>query len=333
MASQLEIARLANVSQPIVSRVLAGRARDFKISPETEARVRKIADALGYQPNQASHMLLGRQTKLIGVIVPLFADLHVGAVLDHLNAYALQTGYSLLVVGFKDGQFNRGEIRLLQSYRPDAFIVVGTTDFRQWDEAFLNSGKPIIQMGKPTDDARLVTCGIDEDLAAELHIRHLSELGHRRFAILGNSTMVARGRASLLKECLRRSPGSVLSCFYLSDQPLIESGLDAATYFLDATPADNRPTAVIVTSDLIALSFIQRLTEHGIEVPGTVSVSTYNDVIIPSIVRPALTTIRQPLGTLARACIDMVRGERPCESILLPPELVARESTVAPSHP
>lgn len=331
MASQVEIARLAKVSQPIVSRVLAGRAKDFRISEETEARVRAIADALGYRPNQASRMLLGRDTKLIGVIVPLFADLHVGTVLDELNRGALRAGYTLLVVGFEHGEFNAGEIQLLQSYRPDAFVVVGTTDFRRWEENFLNCGKPIIQMGQPLEDERVITCGIDEERAAELHIRHLAELGHRRIGIMGNPTMVSRQRSSLLKNALRRAPGGLaLSCFYLSELDVEDAGADGAAYLMEAASRENWPTAIVTTSDVIALGFIQRLGEKGGRVPVDVSVATYNDILIPALVQPSLTTIRQPLRELAAASIEMVTGARPLESLVLPPELVTRASTAAP---
>src|SRR5690606_16599461 len=157
---------------------LTGRARDIGIAQETIDRIRTIAEALDYQPNQAARMLLGRETRLVAVIVRSFEDHFLGTMLEELNARALAAGYTLLVVGFQDGRYNWDEIRLLQSYRPDAFIVVGSTDFSTWDKDFLASEKLIIQIGKPCLDERIITCGTDEAAAAHLIVEHLTELGH-----------------------------------------------------------------------------------------------------------------------------------------------------------
>src|SRR5436190_2710569 len=101
MANQKEIARLASVSQSVVSRVLSGRNTDRLIAPKTAARVKEIAQALNYQPNQAARMLGGGQTRLIGVIVRSFEDQYLTRVLEELNKRALESGYALIVVGFQ----------------------------------------------------------------------------------------------------------------------------------------------------------------------------------------------------------------------------------------
>jgi Transcriptional regulators len=333
MASQKDIARLAQVSQSVVSRVLNGRARDFGISEDTIARIRAIADALDYQPNQVARMLLGRETRLVAVIVRSFEDHFLGTMLEELNARALAAGYTLLVVGFKDGQYNWDEIRLLQSYRPDAFIVVGSTDFASWDKEFLSSGKLIIQVGKPTDDERIISCGTDEAAAARLLVDHLVGLGHATFGIVGDATAVSRLRTQALKQALReRGLAAPPSYSYLSDQQSIAAGTDAGAYFSQDRNRTNWPTAIVATGDLIALSFIRRIAEDGVTVPDFVSVASYNDIVSAALSRPSLTTIRQPVRRLAAASMDIVIGNAPRKSIVLPPELAVRESTAPPRH-
>lgn len=331
MASQIQIAHLAKVSQSVVSRVLTGRAKDFKISDETIARVRGIADALNYQPNQAAHMLLGRRTKLVAVVVRSFEDPFLAAILEGLNLRAIESGYTLLVIGFEGGEFSARDIILLQGYRPEAFVVVGTTEFGRWDEGFLNSAKTIIQIGIPVADTRVITCGTDEKLAAHLLVEHLVGLGHRQIAVVGDCTRVSHARAAHLGHAMQEFGLTLgLSFTFLSAQASTAAGVDAGTRFLEDNDRTRAPTAVIATGDLIALSFIQTLAEGGIECPAFISVASYNDILAAALVRPALTTIRQPVRRLAAASMDIVTGNASRASILLPPTLKIRGTTAGP---
>lgn len=328
MASQTQIARLAGVSQSVVSRVLTGNAKELGISDETIERVRSIAKAVNYQPNQAAHMLLGRKTRLLGVIVRTFDDQFLATVLREMNSCALRMGYTLLVVGLESGEFNAQEIRLLQSYRPESFIILGTTDFKAWAASFLGAGFPIVQIGQPSEDRRVVSCGMDEAEAARLLVGHLVDFGHRRIAIIGDNTPASRGRTSFIKDALlgQAQPVGLPFC-HLSERIASDAGEDAAAHLLDRTDRAAWPTAVIATGDLIALSFLRHVADRGISVPGDLSVASYNDISTAALTRPSLTTIRQPIPQMAATAMEIAIGQRPLEQVALPPLLQAREST------
>lgn len=324
----MEIARLAKVSQSVVSRILGGRAKEFGIADDTVARVRQIADAMNYQPNQAAHMLLGRKTKLIGVIIRSFEDQFLATVLDELNRRALQAGFALLVVGLKDGEFNATEIRLLASYRPEAFVVVGSVDFSRWDESFLGGDKLIIQIGSPVADPRIITCGTDEAAAARAIVRHLTELGHRRFGIVGDATGPSRLRATAIKAALSEHHMAVpLPYAYLSEAVSTAAGVDGAKYFLHDTARAHWPSAIVATGDLIALSFLRTIGDAGLTVPRDLSLASYNDIELAALARPSLTTIHQPVRHLAATAMEMITASAVRRSVVLPPELRVREST------
>lgn len=331
MANQKEIARLANVSQSVVSRVLSGRSKDRPISEQTVARVRQIAEALDYQPNQAARMLVGGKTRLIGVIVRSFDDQYLTKILQELNKRALRSGYTLLVVGFENGEFDAKEIRLLCNYRPDAFVVIGSTDFAKWDGAFFKDEKPVIQIGVPAHDPRVISCGIDEREAARLIVTHLAELGHRTVGVIGDNSAASRLRLAIVKEALAlQGLACLLPCCFMSQQRDTAAGTDAAAYFLDDSVRAHWPTAVVALEDLVALAFIRRLGDAGVAVPAALSVASYDDIESAVLVRPALTTIHQPVQSLAGAGMDMITGTSERASVLLTPTLQVRESTAAP---
>lgn len=332
MSSQMKIARLAQVSQSVVSRVLSGRAKEFGIADDTISRVRMIADALKYKPNQAANMLLGRQTKLIGVIVRSFEDQFLTKILEELNKRALQAGYMLLVVGFEHGIFNAEEIQLLRGYRPVAFLILGSTDFTEWDAEFLNGEKLILQIGLPVDDPRVISCSTDEPAAAQLLIDHLVALGHQSFGMIGDNTASSRWRTHHLKTALQKRGLHVsLPCVCLAGVEAAAAGVEAAVHFLDPSVRPSWPTAVIAMGDLTALAFIRRLSESGVEVPVSLSVASYDDIEFAALARPSLTTVQQPVRSLAATSMEMIMGTRERVSIVLPPSLQVRESTAAVS--
>lgn len=330
MASQTEIARLAGVSQSVVSRVLNGRARQFGIAPATEARVTALAANLGYAPNPAASMLLGGASKLVGVVVRSFDDPFLATILQELNRGALASGHTLLVVGLDGDERHRAEeVRLVQRYRPDALIVVGTTDFSGWTADLFPEGKPVVQIGLPTPDPRVVSCGIDEPAAARDLVRHLHhEKGHRHFGLIGDINAASHTRARLLRAALREITDPVtLSCDFLSPHEGAAAGAHGAEFLLGPDASDPRPTALIATGDLIALGLVRALGERGIDVPGALAIASYDDVPAAALLRPSLTTIRQPARDLATAAMAIVTGDAPLRPVLLPATLVAREST------
>lgn len=331
MANQKEIARLAKVSQSVVSRVLSGREHGRPIAAETIERVRKIAAALDYQPNLAARMLLGVQSGLLGVMVRSFDDQYLSKVLDELNKRAKRSGYTLLVVGFEPGAFDEDQIRLLRNYRPDAFLVIGSTDFSRWNDSFFAPDRPVIQIGVPNADPRVISCSMDERQAADVLVSHLAELGHRTIGIIGNSSVASRIRIALLKTAIAaRGLACSLPCCFISEKQDAAAGEDAAGYFLDGSVRPNWPTAVIAVEDLIALAFIRKLGDAGMQVPDALSVASYDDLEIVALFRPALTTVQQPVRALAGAAMDIIAGSKPRQSVLLPPALKIRESAAAP---
>jgi LacI family transcriptional regulator len=331
MANQKEIARLANLSQSVVSRVLSGRKHGRPIAPETVERVRKIAAALDYRPNHAARMLLGGQSGLLGVMVRSFDDQYLSKVLDELNKRAVGSGYTLLVVGFETGGFDEHQIRLLCSYRPDAFLVIGSTDFTRWDDSFFTPDKPVIQIGVPNADSRVISCSMDERQAAAMLVAHLAGLGHRSVGIIGNNSAASRIRLALLKEALAmRGLTCSLPCCFTSEKQDAAAGADAAAYYLDGSVRPNWPSAVIAVEDLIALAFVRKLGDAGVLVPRTLSVASYDDIDVVALFRPALTTIHQPVRRLAGAAMDIITRRAPRESVLLAAALEIRESTAHP---
>lgn len=328
MPSQNDLARLAGVSQSVVSRVLNGRAGEFGINPETEQRITTLATSLGYRPNPAASMLLGGASKLVGVIVRSFDDPYLAAILQELNRGALAAGRTLLVAGMEGNARQRAEeIRRLQHYRPDALIVVGSTDFSQWTDELFIPGKPVVQIGLPVPDPRVISCGLDEVAAAHELVRHLDEAGHRRCGLLGDATPASRTRARHIRATWADQQHPIIPAFdMLSPLEGAEAGAQCAKFLLETNPS-KAPIAVIATGDLIAMGLIRKLGEQGLTIPHDVAVASYDDLPVAALLHPSLTTLRQPTRDLAAAAMAIVTGAAPPLPVILRGELIVRESS------
>jgi DNA-binding LacI/PurR family transcriptional regulator len=177
---------------------------------------------------------------------------------------------------------------------------------------------------------------VDEQAAGYLATRHLIDLGHRRIGFVSGPTrsMPARLKAAgwevALEEAeLPHDAGLVAHAPYAA-----AGGAAAMARLLETC----RPTAVICSSDLMALGAISEARQAGLSVPGDLSVVGFDDIPLGSYCTPALTTLAQPIAEIARAAVDGLladlegQGAEPsAHSRVFRPRLVVRDSTAPPA--
>jgi LacI family transcriptional regulator len=178
---------------------------------------------------------------------------------------------------------------------------------------------------------------LDQRRAAELSLRHLYKLGHRRIAFMrgGSHSSDADDRWECLMAVARElklevPPELTLQLMILSSTP--ELGFVPASELLSrGVPF----TALICFNDVAAIGAIRAFMDHGLRVPQDISVVGFDDIEGASYHNPSLTTIRQPLNQIgvvaSRILLQRIRGQATFpDSVPIQPELVIRESTSAP---
>jgi DNA-binding LacI/PurR family transcriptional regulator len=186
---------------------------------------------------------------------------------------------------------------------------------------------PVVCSGRPLVTSRVPYVDVDQLGGVELAIRHLLDAGRRRIAtIAGPQDMVAgvdrlAGYRRVLADSDRRSIVAV-------GDFTRDSGATAMRQLLADDPALD---AVFVASDLMAHGALRTLREAGRRVPDDVAVVGFDDIQIARYTDPPLTTVRQPIEeigrTVARQLLRLLAGEQVEASVVLPTELVVREST------
>jgi DNA-binding LacI/PurR family transcriptional regulator len=324
-----------------VSRMTVSNAfnRPDQLSPELRERVLAKAAELGYAgPDPGARALSRGRTGSVGVILdaPLtvaFSDPAAVQVMHGVATVCEERELGMTLVPRILGH----DADLVRTALVDGFVVYCMGDDDPRLHAINERRLPYVLIDHASGDAAL-TVGIDDRGAARATMEHLISLGHRRFgavlgwdvpvptaqeALAGMAYHVARERLGGWQDAIEAA-GLDWASVPLSSANGFghETGRAAGGKLLDRA---ERPTAIVCMSDVLALGVIDAAAERGVSVPRELSVTGFDDV--PEAVAAGLTTVRQPHQDKGAEATRLLLGGSPKGSVLLPTELVPRQTT------
>ena len=324
-----QVALRAGVSRATASRVVNG-------SPTVAAHIREavqraVAD-LGYVPNQAARSLVTQRTDSIALVLPeatsrVFSDDPFFSGVIRGVSQELEAANKQLVLMMTDSGPGHDRIeRYAAGGHVDGVMVASMHGADPLPATLARTGLPVVCNGRPIGRAVVPYVDVDNELGGRRAARHLLDRGCRRIAtIAGPQDMIAgidrlAGYRAELRDSDRRSIVAI-------GDFTRESGLAAMRQLLADDPALD---AVFVASDLMADGALRALRQAGRRVPDDVAVVGFDDNEIVRYTEPPLTTIRQPVldigRTMVRQLLRLAAGETIEPALLLPIELVIRES-------
>jgi DNA-binding LacI/PurR family transcriptional regulator len=303
-----EVGEKAGISISTVGRALAD---DPRISAETKARVRRVADELGYAGNLPARMMRGNSSNLIGLILPDVRNDFYSATAQALSESYDRQGFRLVLsITGDDREAEHRHIRDLVSARVAGIIIVPTAKPRR-ESAVLLASVPHVQLLRHIPALGSAWFGIDDEVALEAATSHLIKLGHRCIAYVGGSPALSTGAARLrgVKRAFEVAGLAADSLRAIVGSPTINLGEDAVGLLLDAAVP---PTAVVSGAVHVSEGILKALKRRAVEVPGQLSVVGFGDPIWFAWWGPGLTTIQPPIGSLATTCglwfLDHIRN-------------------------
>jgi LacI family transcriptional regulator len=325
-----DIAHAAGVAPSTVSRSLSGHRR---ISAETVARVRAVSSELGYVPNAAARSLRRRATKVLGLLLPDFADPVHGLVAAGFEAEAARRGFAVVfAAGDGDPSRERQALRVFREQRTDGVATVsGLLDPAEAADLFPPDHLVSVQADDPgladTGDAPSGAIRTDDAAGMRAIVRHLVGSGYRSFAYVS----IGRTCANLIRQ------GAVEVALgeagWAGALRIVRTDLDAwrRPGGIVAELVRDLPEAIVCFDDKLALSVLDELRRAGVEAPADCAVTGFDDIPFAALARPRLTTIRTNAAELGRGAAEMldtaiVTGAMP-PSRRLPVELAIRDST------
>ncbi len=342
MPTIYEVADSAGVSPKTAARILAGGSPKSK----SRERVLRCALELGYVRNQQAANLRTGRSRLVGVLVPYINNPFYTKYLQELHNVLHANAYEPLIAcsfGEADGALTA--LRSFATYNVDGLVLdisEGALTPAIHDELrqFRQRGHPIVVTGGQGDAIAYDHLGLNNRSAITKVVRHLVSRGHRRIGFLGGGpgnrllkglpvNLNIQNRLEGFKKALRENRLTLTPAWVSLGDPGLTSVTERAYQLIHRT---DRPSAVVCTSDMIAMVAVKAAIEAGLRVPADVAVTGFDDIDQAALLNPSLTTVRQPLETMAADAVELLLQRleapgRPVQEKHYEAQLIVREST------
>ena len=329
-----DVAALAGVSPSTVSRTCKNNP---SISEETKERVRKAMAELGYEPNFQASNLASQNSRTIGIILPASAkevyenSFYLEAI-QGISHYCNGRQYMTTIVTGQDEAEILDAVRSMsRSGKVDGFIILYSKKDDPVIDYLFNEGLLYILIGKATQYTNQ-TIYIDNDnlLAGREAAEYHYQLGHRRIAYLGSdsSLMFSADRKAGYQLALASHQLPVRPEYCVEVKNVSENNEEAIRGLL---MQKDRPTAILVSDDILAVSLERVCLENHLAIPEDLSIISFNNSLFARLTSPQLTSIDIGAGQLGSEAASQIINhiENPnllATKIIVPHHLIERDS-------
>lgn len=330
-----DIAKEANVSVATVSRVLNDTA---PVKASTRETINKIIEKYQFQPNALARSLLKKETGTIAMILPDITNPFFPEVFWGAENVARVKGYSFFLCNTAGNYSRESEfLSILREKRVDGIIFLGgrinlancPPELAQ-EVIELSRHVPIVLVNGNLPKSGLHRIYTDEAAGAALATQHLIDLGHKDIGFIGgmDDTATTQVKIKAVKKKLKDNGLELRKEWMKPGEFSVPGGRELMNQLLDQ---EHRPTAVLCVNDFTAIGAIKAATQHGLSVPGDISIVGFDDTPLSTAVIPELTTVSQNTHELGELAVEtlhqIINGKNPKKQIVLQPKLVARSST------
>ncbi len=332
--TQQDIARLADVSQATVSRVLAG---DTRVEEDKRDRVLKVIKQSNYRPDVRAQALRRRSTNLIGLVLKrpdggLKDDPFFSALISEITQVLSRSNYHLCLDVAPDSGSQTGVYdELLRTRRVDGLILVEPETGDERLHKLQDDRFPFVVIGNPRTS---VMHSVDNDnvLAGRIATLHLVENGYRRIGFLGGPTGVAVSEDRLTGYRMVMAEHGLAPRVWTSEFGF-SAACDSALPILDSP---DRPDALVVLDDFMAMGVARTARKAGLKLPGDLGLVSFNDSSLCDLVDGGVTSVNMRFEQLVRdSCqklIQIIESKVPPvpSRLVIPCELKVRGSSRKP---
>ncbi|RGA03837.1 LacI family transcriptional regulator [Microbispora triticiradicis] len=333
VATIRELARLCGVSPATVSRVFNNPE---VVNAKTREQVLRTARQIGYLPNESARTLATKKSFMVGLLWdtdhrrpgwrhPFFQEILIG-----LKTALSGRGYHLLMLATSGEHTDDAYVRAARRHNLDGVVMI---DSGTWDPSLRHlaeSGVPCVSLDRPVQGPKATYVTSDNVGGARQAVRHLHEQGRQAIATITGPAHTRPGAERLQgyqeELALLRLP---YRPEHVAEGDFYVTGGEAAMRRLLET--DERPDAVFVAGDEMAVGALRAISEAGLKVPEDIAVVGFDDIEVAALVPPGLTTIAQDKdgfgAAAAEALVSMINGADAPPARILPTTLVVRGSS------
>lgn len=331
--TSLDVAQLAGVSQPTVSRVFSTGSN---VTATLKERVENAARELGYRPNTLARSLITGKSCTIGVIVAYLDNPFYSEALEKLSSELKAQGYHILIFFAANLEEEIDPVvEELLDHQVDGIILASVSMSNMLTKRLESIGLPFVlfNRGQVGDNIASVTAANYQ--GGFKAGQFLLDGGHKRIAHISGWQKSLNGRERQQGFC------DALSQAGMAPFALMDGAFNrdlASQKVRDLMAQSQKPDAIFVGNDHMAFAVLETLREElGLRVPMDVSVIGYDDVRMAAWKSFELTTLRQPANRMVKATVrillNMVSSpDQPREKVEIESDLIIRKSARVPDR-
>lgn len=328
-----QIAKEAGVSITTVSRIVNG---DFSsVREDTKARVLEIVEKYNYQPSKSQRRDNSQSQTLVGVVLPNSEPFFVD-IAKSIDSALNKHGLDMIVKWSEDDiELETKDIKKLGKIGVLGILYMSTTTSPvDCYGELIKNGIPFVVLDSYLNEYNVpAAVFVDGEAGIYEMTKYLISNGHKNIAYISGISYdcFSHGRYQGYAKALLENGIAVDPDIISFGRFSIEEGKNSLRKLFDS---GKKFTAVVCESDVIALGAMEMAIQSGLNIPGDLSITGFDDSLISKVVTPRLTTVKQPIDQIAQKAVEMllaqVKGEIIQEKIvLLPPEIVIRDSVLS----
>ena len=324
----VDVAAEAGVSFGTVSRVMNN---DIHVKKETRERVLETMQRLGYVANRQARSLAGGKSNSIGVLVPDLGTGYIGEIIRGIDAELSLTDLDLILyTTHRTATKEANYVANLATGMVDGLLLVLPRSPADFIGNLTQRNFPFVLIDHQGAGRDCPAVGATNWQGAYNATEYLIKLGHQRIGFITGSMDLGCAvdrldgyRSALRTYHIPESPELIYQGTFF--QP---DGYAGASALLDLPLP---PTAIFASNDVMAMGVMDAVRNRGLRIPDDISIVGFDDIPQTSLIRPAMTTINQPLEKMGRVATQMLldlleHPEKEADRIELPTQLIVRDS-------
>ncbi len=328
-ASITDIAEITGLSITTVSRVLNGKAEQYRIGKKSQQKIEAVAKELNYVPNHQAANLRSGKSGTIALIIPSLKNPYFANIASKINAEIRKYGY-ITIIGDSDENEDIEEMQLQQfmSRNIEGLIIAPCGKSHEQIEQIFNQGLPIVCIDRYFENLDIPYVATDNYDGAYGATKYLIENGHTEITCIQgvqNSTpnkMRVKGFTDALNNF------NITNYNIVGDDFTVQNGYLETKLLLQQ---NKRPTAIFALSNTIAMGAISAMKDENVKIPDDISLITFDDHPFLDYLATPLSCIAQPVNDISKMAVKFLfarinKEESQIDQVLLKPSFKFKES-------
>jgi LacI family transcriptional regulator len=331
-----DVAKALGVSKTLVSMVINGKAAHYGISKDTEQKVWKKIEEMGFKPNLTARKLRTGKSNVIGLIVADISNPFYAKIARSIEDTASEYGYHLVICSSDEKAKREAELIsiLCDQHQVDGLIVSSTLDSPAAFKKLEQQKIPFLLMDREFPKYAFPSVTVDNRKGAEMIVNHLQEMGIKKIGMITLSPShlsTLKDRFLGYKDALKKHH-TAFNSQWLREVTFenMQEEIRKEVAALLSPPLSVQ--GIFTANNIVALHTLEAIQQMGLRIPQDVALVSFDDIDVFQFTHPPITAISQPLKEIGKTAVDilykMMQGPIPEKDrqVVLPVSLKVRTS-------